>query len=182
LGVKQELLLMVELWVTKGQQGQQQSNTTSTSSSSSPQKQLGQLSEQQLLGLVKVPLSLGGACTAAAANTPLLLQCTELLASGDYPVWDVIEGKSNGMLHVEVSLDDSKDRQQGDQRVTGGRAFGDQVQEIDSVQGEPSVLAVRHTLHVTIQSATNLPSSEHLQAAGEPVPCSRFICYNFPSE
>ena len=170
-------ILMVELWVTTGEPGQQQ-----CSSSSSPQKQLAQPSEQQLLGLVKVPLSLDDPSAAAAASNPLLLQSTELLASGDYPVWDVMIGRSNGMLHVDVSLDDSRHLQQGDERAervlgVGGLGYG-----TGPHQEAVPVLAVRHTFDVAIQSAANLPSGDELQAAGQLVPSSRFICYKFPGE
>lgn len=122
----------------------------------------------ELLGIVKVPLETASVATTAAAGIDF-----PGLASGTYPVYDVLRGRYAGSVKLRVSLA-ADSEPHPDEVVPAATA------EETAADTAGAVLAVRHVIEVTLHSVSALPDAQQLELGSQPVPESRFLKYSFP--
>jgi hypothetical protein len=141
--------------------------------------------EQQLLGIVKVPLQAEGVTSSVTGShqltsvAPHMAHEEDLLAAGWYTIQDVLGGAAAGRLLLAVTQQPPAP-QLASTHSSPGRT--QQHQQQGEEGGGGVLLGVRHTFDVSLVSATGLPDGAALAAAGQAAPASRFMCYHFPGE
>ena len=103
------------------------------------------------------------------------------LACGEYPVYDVLQGKAVGTLELSVHLLNPAEPAAGDDAATAAAAGDDAAAAVaEEAAAAVGVVGMRHVIDVTLVSASGLPDAADLAGAQQPVPAKRFVKYSFP--
>lgn len=125
----------------------------------------------RLLGIAKVPMALPpGAALPAAGQPPAPI----VLASGDYDVWDVFQGKSGGKITLKATLLGPGDAAPNDSSLSTSAEPGR-----GPAVAAPAA-ALNHCLQINVIGCEGLPDGACLRAAGMPVSLTRYLAYRFP--